>query len=392
VKKADVTTLARDALILRRWALRAIATTSCDRCPDVAPRAWELFLRAEHCALPLRRKVLRLDHDLPADAAPILAAIALEETQRVISARAQLRRVSQWAHSNNRKVVILKGAVAAGHDESAVDLSDIDLWISPGTEDPLLEWLGTSGHSPKKHAAQHHHASRLTDQLVAVEVHHTIPYANLEPAWESRTLPLAPESPRLHRLDPADHLWHVLIHASVQHIDRRGRLRDLLLLSHASSLCSDRDRDLVHARATSHPATDVLHPMLQMAEAITAGQEPVDAFTTIAAARYLDTATGPRHPAVRFLFSNAATTAALYGIPGCKHHMARVLTSRDSVTPVPGLRWFQRRSPRFGGAIVLGLRFIKRAASLVLAAPRAHAARRLVRGLDYISVTKHLFS
>lgn len=387
MKRADITALARDALILRRWALRVIATPFDSpgarryRCPDVAPRAWELFLRAEHCALPLSRQIVRFSHDLPADAARMLAAIALEETQRVVSARAQLRRVSQWADSHNTTVVILKGAVAAGHDETAVDLSDIDLWIRPGTEGPLLEWLGNSGHSPKKHAAQHHHASRLTDQLVAVEVHHTIPYANLEPGWESRTLPLAHELPRLHRLDPADHLWHVLIHASIQHIDRRGRLRDLLLISHASSLCSDRERDLVRHRATTHHAADALHAMLRMAEAIAARCEPEDAFTTVAAARYLDTASGPRHPTVRFLFSNAATTAALYGIPGCKHHMAKVLTSRDSVTPMPGLRWFQRRSPRVGGAVVLGLRIIKRAASLVFAVPRAHAARRLVRAL-----------
>ena len=351
--------------------------------PDAPPRAWELFLRAERCALPLRRRLtaLHIDDRVPADCARVLAALALEEMQRVISARAQLHRIAGWASEADTRVLILKGAVAALDDAHAIDLSDVDLLVEPSRETQLLKWLAQSGHTPKPAEAAHHHASRLADQLVSIEVHHEVPLTDLDAGSRLRSQPITSTFPALRRLPAGDHLWHVLVHSTVQHIDRRGRLRDLLLTAHALSLCAPEVRAAVHDRAARHPEREVMLATMAMAGAIESGTPEHDAFTPVAAARYLAITAEKRRPATRFLHSGVATTAALYGFRGWKLQFEPLDRSRNLPSPVPALRALQRISPRLGGSIVFGLRWAKRMVGLLYAIPRARAARRLARSL-----------
>lgn len=377
--QADTTELAGAALRIRQWAL--VALSSSDSVPDppdgVPPRAWELFLHAERCALPLRRRMASAGPALPPDAARIIGLFALEEMQRVVSAKAQLRFLSRRAAQASHPLVILKGGVAVVDDHGAVDLADIDVWAEPGVDRDIVDALSAGGFTSKPHASGHHHPAHTSEQLVAVEVHHRIPYAELDGDWLKRTRTLHADLPGLQSLSPGEHLWHVLIHATVHHIERRGRIRDVLLVAHALESCSGSEREMIRNRAKQHEETDALLSMLAMAEQIgsqTSGVVP-DAFPAVAAVRYLHALAPSSGP--NSIRSSIATSAALDGWQGCRDYIARVAKTWDTPIPLRGLRVLQQKSPRIGGGLVIALRILKRVLALGVALPNARRARDL---------------
>ncbi|HEX6940947.1 MAG TPA: nucleotidyltransferase family protein [Longimicrobiales bacterium] len=386
MKRVNVDALAGEALRLRGWALQVL--TAAENRPIPAPppastRGWELFLRAERCALPLSRSLRgREGQDaLPADAARVLGALALDETRRVLAARAQLRQLSRWAAERGETAVVLKGAVAAVDDRHAVDLSDIDVWMAPGAEDDLLEHLARTGHMARTDGLpMHHHEARLTEQLVAIEVHREIPDADLDAGWSDRVRPLHAALPGMACLDAADHLWHVLVHATIQHLERYGQLRDLMLLAYARSMCSSAERRSVVERARRTRSAGPLLAMLDMAEHIACKHEPFDAFALVAAGRYLQALAAHRY-ATADRAQVQATAALLRGPRACASYLAFPIRRWKTPSPRPALTMLQRRNPRLGRAVVFSLRLTRRAMAIVTALRTARAARRIAR--DY---------
>ncbi|HEX7117829.1 MAG TPA: nucleotidyltransferase family protein [Longimicrobiales bacterium] len=384
MRRAEAEALAGAALRLRRWALGVLAAECGAEVappPAASPRAWELFLRAERCAFPLHRRLRAsgAERALPPDAARKLGAIAIEEMQRVLSARAQLQRLSRWAADRGETAVVLKGGVAAADENEGISLADIDVWVAPDAEAALLEALACSGHvSRSNRTTRHHHAARLADQMVAVEVHTAVPYADLGDGWLGRVRPLHAAFPGLARLDAADHLWHVLVHATVQHLERRGQLRDVLLIAHARSIGSEAQRRDVLERARRSRHAEPLLAMLDMAGRIGSGSAPIDPFARIAASRYLYPLVH-RSDAPMTRLRVPGVAAVLDGPRSAVFYVASAWRHRDVPARMPALRALQRRSRRFGGAVVLALRMAKRTLVLLLALRSARAARRLAR-------------
>jgi hypothetical protein len=384
VRRVDIETLAGEALRLRNWALRVLTAAEAATVPappQVSARGWELFLRSERCALPLSRSLrAREGQDvLPPDAARVLATLALEETRRVLAARAQLRELSRWAAERGETAVVLKGGVAAVGDRHAVDLADIDVWVAPGAADDLLTQLARTGHTAKSVGAPgHHFEARLTEQLVAIEVHREIPYAGLGAGWSDRVRPLHPALPGLARLDAVDHLWHVLVHATIQHLERYGQLRELTLLADARSMCSPAEWQSVVERARRTRWADPLLATLEMAENIACKREPFDAFSLVAAGRYLEALAAPRSASADRVWVQA-TAALLQGPHACASYLAIPIRWWKIPSPRPTLAMLQRRGSWLGEAIVLSIRVAKRVVAMLAALPTARAARRIAR-------------
>jgi hypothetical protein len=232
---------AAGAIRLRGWALQLLGTRDgpTERVWEDAarrePRSWDLFLRLERCALAVQT---RLDRDggwdrLPDATTQLIRTLATHELQRVLSARAQVRTVGRLTAEHGWRVLVLKGGAAAAAGE-LVDLGDLDILVDPGQIGEVTAALDRLGFERQglDHAAPHHLAARVMPNARHIEVHHTLKGgAGLE-AFLDAAIPLEGE-PRLLRQGPADHLRYLLLHSTIQHPERTGRIRDLLLIGHA---------------------------------------------------------------------------------------------------------------------------------------------------------------
>jgi hypothetical protein len=212
---------------------------------------------------------------------------------------------------------------------------------------------------------------------VPVEVHFGIPFlAGEGDPWEA-ALPTPVRG--VLRLSPANHLWHVLVHGVVHHVERRGSLRELLLLQSARAACGAGDLREVERRATAHPAARPLRATLAMVEALAAGADPGDPFRAVAAVRYALGAGKGWGPGR--LGMAAASSAFALAEGGGAYRMLWV-GSPASALVGPGFhgstRWDRFALPAWGARVAW------RTAHLALALPpawrAARAARRLARG------------
>jgi hypothetical protein len=177
---------------------------------------------------------------LPPSAAGRLEAAALGEMQRALSARAQILAIGRRAEVLGERVIVLKGGVAAVEGQP-LDLLDVDVLARPGAAHVIAGILREqdyrSGNEPEDHR---HLAQRTAPFSLPVEVHREVPEAaDTAVLWE-RAVTL-PNGPGLAKLAAADHLWYLLFHSVVMHPERRGRIRDLLLMGHAYRACSADD-------------------------------------------------------------------------------------------------------------------------------------------------------
>ena len=222
-------TFAVEALRVRALALEILADPETPPPPDLwtdaihcASESWRLFLTAERCAIPLE-KVLRAVDRLPASIERVLHRRAREEMARVLSARIQLRHIGELAGqlgAEARPVVLKGGWCVLGDDP--LDLSDIDVLLPGDQATTLAAALDARGHEATFSNPQHLRA-RLTPQALPVEIHLTLDPSGRPPEerlWHGITP--VPSTPGLWRLSPAEHLWHVVRHATVDHPSRRG--------------------------------------------------------------------------------------------------------------------------------------------------------------------------
>jgi anti-sigma factor RsiW len=82
-------------------------------------------------------------------------------------------------------------------------------------------------------------------------------------------------------------VWDVLVHVTVDHTHRRGRIRDVLLLADAIADCSPDDRDILARRTAAHPAGRAMEAQLTMAQAIGDKTPVVDTFEGVALTNYV---------------------------------------------------------------------------------------------------------
>lgn len=376
--------LAADALRLRGWTLRLLAggPPLAGPPPAVPAAAWDVFLRGERCALPLRAA---LGPDgaaaLPAPGAAPVDWRAAREAQRGLAGRAQLRRLGQLLVERGWRGIVLKGGALLAAGDVRVDVGDIDLLLPPEQAYPLARLLDARGArsvdpDPWEHSTQDFHLAPRSggEHELPLEVHFRIPFAVGVDPWRD---PRPSGTPGIHRLPPADHLWHVLVHSVDHHLERRGMIREVALLRAALAGCTADEVETVAGRAAAHGSSTALLGVLGMARALAAGRVPADPFPQAAALRYLlASGAAPFAPGTpRGLETTSAAAALVSGV-----YLRRWFGEASSVVTLPsarGSRWLDQRLPLLalpGRAAWRGTRL----ALVTLPALRlARAARRL---------------
>ncbi|HEX2204214.1 MAG TPA: nucleotidyltransferase family protein, partial [Longimicrobium sp.] len=252
--------VSREALALRAWALRVLAGDARAPAPGAGEGAWRLFLETEGCAAPLwaRLSAAGAAEGLAEGARALLAARATDETRRFLSARAHLRTLGKVAAERGTEIVALKGGAHAAEGGEPLDLADLDLLLPEDEAGAFAEAIGARGYAPVRDDPDrddddwHHLAQRVAPGGIQVEIHYRLrSFADAAPL-RARALPVA-GLPATRRLAPADHAWHLLLHAVVESPFRRGRLRDLLLAGRELARMGADDAAEVERRVAAHP-------------------------------------------------------------------------------------------------------------------------------------------
>jgi hypothetical protein len=345
----------REALRLRAWALGRLSGAADSGPPPPASQpAWELFLATEGCAAPLLERI-PTGEAVP----PPLRAAALLETQRTLGARRELRMLDTIAAERGWRAVVLKGGAPVAEGR-VLDVADVDLLVARADAAVWERAVRARGRARTERSVprpglDHHHplgAHREAGGLL-VELHTFIPHARLEGDPVARSRPLGGFR-ALRKLAPADQAWHVLVHVTVQHPERRGRLRDLLLLSLALARLSPEEATDLGRRAAEHPV-EALADALAMSWGL-AGAEapPEDRFPEIAALAYLLRAEETRLPADPRVAAGLAKGAVYGCVPAAERGAyLRLPTGRGMWAP---LSW-GARSLR----LLLGVSWARRA-------------------------------
>jgi hypothetical protein len=276
-----------EALRLRAWALRALALGGeAGAAPECGTPAWSLFLVTEACALPLVTKLGEAGlQSLPIDAGMALRSRMTLEQRQFLSARGQARLLARHARATGNRVVVLKGGVAAVAGQPQVGMQDLDVFAPDGAEALAEKMDQVLGYAPAGAGEGGHHLPvRLSEGALGVEVHRFLK----EFPGGGRDLEFRPlGADGLLALSPEQHAWHLLVHGTVSHRDRRGRLRELVLLADARAGCSDDEWARVRARVNVHPAAPLLNAAMDAAERLREGAVPPDPARLEAAARYV---------------------------------------------------------------------------------------------------------
>lgn len=286
----DADTLTLAALRLRAWAIRVLASPAASAPPREPADAWRLFLLAERCALPLQSRLEAAGVRPDGEAAAVLRERATVELQRVLSARAELRRVGVLLRERGWPGVALKGAACALLGDP-LDLADIDVLVRTEHAEGLAEALAGAGggHRPvgarveAGREGQWHLAGMAAPSAVPVEIHYDLPQLGAIQPWEGT---VETSQAGLRALSPPLHLWHVLVHGAFHHPERCGSLRELLLLRAALRACSPAELREVEARIDASAASALLRRVMAWAARAEGETGDDDPFRAAAALRY----------------------------------------------------------------------------------------------------------
>ena len=376
--------LAADALRLRAWALELLGGGAAGDAPRVDPAAWRVFLRVEGCAMPVRNAL----HAARAGAGAgeeALDGAARVESQRVLSARAQVATIDRLAAEKGWRIAVLKGGVALA-DPQPLDVGDLDLLVAPEDARALLAALHGAGYKaygedhPAPGPRDHHYAPRYTPGSVPVEVHFRIGEMDPEQDLLGAAVPLE-RSRALLRLAPADHLRHLLLHTAVHHPHRRGRVRDLLLIGAAVRALGGAGADAAMASLAAHPFATQLGETLGAAGTLAEGRTPKDRWRRTSGAAYAAAASAW---VARLSRARQAELAnCLFAAVGCaedrRRVWARLWAAAATPSELPALVWLEDRSAVAGSAARRALRAARYAAAAAAALPLVRAARAAER-------------
>lgn len=284
--------LALESLRLRRFARAVLGERNAGpgpgACvPAASPEAWDLFLLAERCALPLQTRLREsgLLDAMPAASRAVLDRARGEEVQRVLAARAQIPALEGIAADLGTSAVLLKGGIAVGTGDP-LDLNDLDLLLPPDHAPAFAAVLDRHGFNAVGTGSSHHLPGRRAPGRLTVEVHRGMKAVDPELVREcwTRVRPIG-SAPGLLRLAPPDHLWSLLVHVAVQHPYRVGLLRDWMLIRSAAVECSSAEMEVVRRRIRSNPHAALIQRVLEDATAV--GPVDPDPFAGRAGVRYV---------------------------------------------------------------------------------------------------------
>lgn len=269
------------ALHLRAWALAGLpSSASFSPPPEVSAEAWGTFLRTERCALALSGRA-----QPPEGPAEVLRRHVLAESRAVLAARGLLHRSAAIARSRGLRLAVLKGGVPLLEGAPGVWLMDIDLLGTPEDAASASEALEADGYHAHGRIAAHRLAAQASaHDTMIMEIHTRVPGVEHD-VWPG-VRPASPGSDLL-VLHPADHLRHLLQHSVVQHANRRGRIRDVLLTAHALGRCTPAEVEAVHRSHDRDPLAGALAAHAAMAQAMAGGPPAPDAFELTAAGSYV---------------------------------------------------------------------------------------------------------
>jgi Uncharacterised nucleotidyltransferase len=377
--EASPAALSAQALRLRAWALELLGGGAAGDAPEAEPAAWRVFLRVEACAVPVRNALRAAGVRAGAGEGEMDRA-ATAESQRVLSARAQVAAIDGLAAKEGWRIAVLKGGVAL-QDAQPLDVGDLDLLVAPGDAEALLEALRAAGYAAygEDHAApgprDHHYAPRYTPGAVPVEVHFRIGEMDPEQDLLGAAVPLE-RSRALLRLAPADHLRHLLLHTVAHHPHRRGRLRDLLLIAAAVRAPGGAGVDAALASLAAHPFAAQLGETLGAARALAEGRTPEDRWRRTSGAAYAASASAWVGRLSRGRQDELST--CLFAALGCaedrRRAWARLWATAATPSELPALAWLEGRSAVAGGAVRRAVRAARDAAAAAAALPLVRAA------------------
>ncbi len=344
---------------------------------------WSLFLRVERCAHPLSRVLgsSEFPAHVPELFRNMLRREAEWEMERVSSARRQLRAIGEWALENGCRPIVLKGGVSALDDDACVDLNDVDVLLPKEDGKRLVAALIDRGYEGVVGSTPSHFDALIRGTELPIEIHHALAVNVVHPErdfWqhieEISTLP------GLWCLAPADHLWHVLTHAVMDHPSRRGRLRDLLVLHHATASCSAAEIKYTRQQAGKHELSEPLNRALNFAVRWSKGAVTEDPFEEIALVSYLLAQQKRNRSRVHPTYGpiNRWVHALLLGRVERRTIWEEVWLHSTGLSKHRALRRVQLFSPRLGRVIQVSARVLARIVSYARAYPLATSIRRRV--------------
>ena len=373
----------REALGLRHWALNVLTSTA-RQPPTCSQASWQLFLGGERCAIPLKTELLAQGHFELLD--PVgqreLSDAARRETQRVLSARAQLHLIDNLAVQGEWKIIVLKGAVVLQKDRSGLDLADVDILATHSDAPRLATALDRAGFSGIGFGSDQHLKGRIAEGELTIEIHTVVDAS--DPSWSQtvwdRLVPLQGTS-GLRRLSARDHLWHLLTHVVVHHPHRQGAIRDLLLIRDAVADCSQDELVDLTKDIASHPYTTTLEDVLESARELGGTVPFVDRFISQSATVYYLGWQGNRLPLPWVIRAEASMWACmlLLGRAAFRRFWDWVLMEDVDQSLFPLIAWLEQRTSRFGRAARVASRLIRGGIAAMLAVPLALVASVVVR-------------
>ncbi len=378
------------ALELRRWALRCLSSSlpaagldGQTALGEISPSTWNLFLAIERCAAPLVECRDGLIQALSPGVQELLKATATAELKRILTARSQLQALSDLARDVGCRPTLIRGGAFLTLAKRSYDLDDLDILLPPAEARALAAALDAAGYRPLGQSSYRHLSGRSAPGSLTVEIHvagageRGLPnVAALEDVMPVQGLP------GLARLSPLEHAWSILGHVTVDHMYRRGRIRDLLLLAAAIAECGPDERLELDQRAHEHAAGGVMEAELGMARALNDGMPSADAFENVALANYVLLS---RAPGTADLPGNLRSTASrwVFAILGGPAERRTAWADTMALTIEPSqfrfIAWVQRKQPKLGQIWVRLFRVLRLPFALALAAPMVLAIRRELR-------------
>ena len=342
---------------------------------------WRLFLRVERCAYPLNRffEDAGFENLLPDEFRNILREEADWEWQRISSAKRQLQAIATWASENDCRPIVLKGGLGVA-ENTLLDLNDLDILLPKSDGGKLFDALIEDGYRASGTAGRYARNGLWRDGALAVDIRHGVHEGLENPAgtlWKNAGE--VTSYPGLWRLAPTDHLWHVLIHNVGKHPERRGRIRDLLLLRSAIEASAPGDIATAKRRASSHELSSVLNRTLDCVLRLSDGPCNNDPLEEIALLAYL---LGNRRENRSRVFPmsgmvNRWVCALLAGPVERKSIWEVILVRGEGVSKHKVIRYLELTAPWLGRAVIVSARAAHRTASLARACVLTIRIRRL---------------
>lgn len=280
-----------EALTLRDYLLRRLGNGTArlsvgevERLHYISPDGWQLFLTEEGCAAVVQQELIELEllESLSKGARREIRRLAQAEAQRALSVRNQIAEVARIAREKKWRVMILKGGVGIAESSDVLYITDLDVLTTPDVAPELARALVARGYRRGDDQCPYHLTPGVAEGGVTIEIHRQA--CDMESSWWRNTRVLR-QGPPLERPGDADHLWHMLVHGVEQHPERRGRLRDALLMWRVWAACSAADVAEVERRVAGHANREAISATLEFVRGLNT-DSPKDPLRSFAVTRY----------------------------------------------------------------------------------------------------------